>query len=191
MLLAYWEKFEVAHEKLIASSAKVEASGFPRRLARVSNAERGITPCCTWIVLIGQLNVVLRLSNLLPEAQRANKLPLGAPHFGGKGEATVKSVKFHLKRKIADTLLTFEELTTLLAQIEAVLNSRPLEPLSEGADDVSALTPGHVLIGQALTALPEPSLDDLNIARLSRWQLVQQKVECFWKRWSTSYLQHL
>ncbi|XP_015120582.1 uncharacterized protein LOC107043551 [Diachasma alloeum] len=43
----------------------------------------------------------------------------------------------------------------------------------------------------ALTALPEPPLNDLNIARLSRWQLIQQKVQGFWKWWSTSYLQHL
>ncbi|XP_015120742.1 uncharacterized protein LOC107043673 [Diachasma alloeum] len=115
----------------------------------------------------------------------------GAPHFGGKWEAAVKSVKFHLKRTIGDALLTYEELTTLLGQIEAVLNSRPLESLSEDPDKVSALTPGHFLIGQALTSVPDLSLEHLNVARLSRWQLIQQKVQYFWKQWSTSYLQHL
>ncbi|XP_015119440.1 uncharacterized protein LOC107042769 [Diachasma alloeum] len=128
---------------------------------------------------------------LLSDGTRWSFNPSGAPHFGGEWEAAVKSVKFHLKRTIGDTLLTFEELTTLLAQIEAVLNSRPLEPLSENPDDISALTPGNFLIGQALTALSEPSLDDLNIARLFRWQLVQQNVQRFWKWWSTSYRQHL
>ena len=39
--------------------------------------------------------------------------PPGAPHFGGKSEVTFKSVNFHLKRTIGDTLLTFEELSTL------------------------------------------------------------------------------
>ncbi|XP_011313389.1 uncharacterized protein [Fopius arisanus] len=128
---------------------------------------------------------------LLNDGTKWSFNPPGAPHFGGKWEAAVKSVKFHLKRTIGEDLLTFEDLTTLLAQIEAVLNSRPLEQLSEDPDDVSALTPGHFLIGHALTALPEPSLDHLNIARLTRWQLIQQKVPSFWKRLSTNYLQHL
>ncbi|XP_063979913.1 uncharacterized protein LOC135163937 [Diachasmimorpha longicaudata] len=117
--------------------------------------------------------------------------PPSAPHFGGKWEAAVKSVKYHLTRTIGEDLLTFEELTTLLAQVEAVLNSRPLEPLTDDPDDCSALTPGHFLIGQAPTTLPEPSLENLNISRLSRWQLIQRKLQGFWKRWCTGYLQRL
>lgn len=52
--------------------------------------------------------------------------PPATPHFGGKWEAGVKSVKYHLKRIVGDTLLTFEELMTFLTQIEAVFNSQPL-----------------------------------------------------------------
>jgi len=73
--------------------------------------------------------------------------------------AGVKSMKFHLKRVIADTLLTFEEMTTLLIQIEAVLNSRPLCPLTDDPDDFTALTPGHFIMGCAPTVIPEPSLE--------------------------------
>ncbi|XP_024886568.1 uncharacterized protein LOC112464032, partial [Temnothorax curvispinosus] len=61
--------------------------------------------------------------------------PSGASHMGGKWEAVVKSVKFHLRRTIGETVLTTEELTTLLTQIEAILNSRPLEPLSDDPED--------------------------------------------------------
>ncbi|XP_071652529.1 uncharacterized protein [Temnothorax longispinosus] len=93
--------------------------------------------------------------------------PPGAPHMGGKREAVVKSVKFHLRRTIGETLLTTEELTTLLTQIEATLNSRPLEPLSDDPEDVSALTPGHFLIGGPITTMPEPSLIDLQA--ISKW----------------------
>ncbi|XP_071581073.1 uncharacterized protein [Temnothorax nylanderi] len=115
--------------------------------------------------------------------------PPGAPHMGGKWEAVVKSVKFHLRRTIGETLLTTEELTTLLTQIEAILNSRPLEPLSDDPEDVSALTPGHFLIGGPLTTIPEPSLIDLATSRLSRRQLIQQHVQQFWAQWSAHYLQ--
>ncbi|XP_029157331.1 uncharacterized protein LOC114929816 [Nylanderia fulva] len=77
--------------------------------------------------------------------------PPAAPHFGGLWEAAVKSAKYHLRRVIGETTLTFEELSTLLTQIEACLNSRPLQALSDDPDDVSALTPGHFLIGAPLS----------------------------------------
>ena len=69
--------------------------------------------------------------------------PEKAPHFGGLWEAAVKSMKTHLRRIVADTKLTFEELTTLLIQIEACLNSRPLAPLPHDDDVIEALTLGH------------------------------------------------
>ncbi|XP_029158933.1 uncharacterized protein LOC114931136 [Nylanderia fulva] len=115
--------------------------------------------------------------------------PPSAPHFGGKWEAAVKSVKFHLKRVLGNHLLTFEEMTTLLIQIEAVLNSRPLSPLSDDPEDLAALTPGHFLLGHAPTVLPEPSLEHINMSRLSRWQLLRQMLEGFWSRWSKECLQ--
>ncbi|XP_059053188.1 uncharacterized protein LOC131847604 [Achroia grisella] len=56
--------------------------------------------------------------------------PTYAPHFGGIWEAGVKSAKGYLKRVIGNSHLTFEEISTLFSQVEAVLNSRPLCPLS-------------------------------------------------------------
>ena len=117
--------------------------------------------------------------------------PPAAPHMGGKWEAVVKSIKFHLRRTIGDTLLTFEASVTLLTQIEGLLNSRPLEPLSEDPEDVIALTPGHFLIGTALNSVLEPSLLNLNESRLSKWQLIQRMTQQFWHQWSTQYLHRL
>lgn len=50
----------------------------------------------------------------------------------------VKSAKYHLKRVIGEILLSYEEMNTLLVEIEACLNSRPLLPLSDDKDDYSA-----------------------------------------------------
>ncbi|XP_071578899.1 uncharacterized protein [Temnothorax nylanderi] len=94
--------------------------------------------------------------------------PPAAPHFGGLWEAAVKSTKFHLRRVIGETRLTFEEMSTFLAQVEACLNSRPLQALSDDPDDTSALTPGHFLTGAPLLAVPEPSLIDTAESSLSR-----------------------
>lgn len=118
-------------------------------------------------------------------------IPPAAPHFGGLWEAGVKSVKHHLKRVVGAHTLTFEEFTTLLSQIEACLNSRPLAPLSDHIDDYTFLSPGHFLIGSAITTAPAPTMLDLNENRLSRWQLVRQMLESLWRRWSAEYINTL
>lgn len=99
-------------------------------------------------------------------------IPQSAPHFGGLWEAGIRSVKHHLRRVLGSHMLTFEELSTLLSKIEACLNSRPIAPLTDTIDVYELLTPGHFLIGTALTVTPEPSFLDLNENRLTRWQLV-------------------
>ena len=117
--------------------------------------------------------------------------PPGAPHQGGLWEAAVKSFKVHFPRVVGAATLTCEELGTLLCQIEACLNSRPLCPLSSDPSDLHSLTPGHFLIGRPVTALPESDLTHLQLNRLSRWQLVQQATQHFWRRWSSEYLSTL
>ena len=82
-------------------------------------------------------------------------IPQHAPHFGGIWEAAVKSMKTHLRRVLGDVKLTYEELSTLLTEIEVCLNRRPLIPLSNDDDGIEALMPGHFLVGKPLTALPE------------------------------------
>ena len=107
--------------------------------------------------------------------------------FWGLWEAAVKSAKKHLERVVGGTKLSFEELQTLFVQIEAVLNSRPLTPISTDATDLSYLTPGHF----PMTAVPSPNLEHLKIGTLSRWQLIQKIQNHFWRRWSREYLTQL
>jgi len=82
-------------------------------------------------------------------------------------------------------------MTTLLTQVEACLNSRPLQPLTDDPDDLTALTPGPFLIGAPLLAVPEPSLATERDNALSRWQLLQKMRDHFWDWWSHEYLQTL
>ena len=117
--------------------------------------------------------------------------PPSAPHVGGLWEAAVKSVKHHLRRVIGGSTLTYEEMATLLSQIEACLNSRPLQAMSDDPEDVAALTPGHFLIGTALIAVPEPLLIQAPTNRLTRWQHLQQMRDHFWERWAQEYLHTL
>jgi len=70
-------------------------------------------------------------------------IPPHSPHFGGLWEAAVKSMKYHLRRTLGSHIATFEELSTLLAEIEACLNSRPLCALSDDLFNPTYLFPGH------------------------------------------------
>lgn len=117
--------------------------------------------------------------------------PPAAPHFNGLAEAAVKSVKTHLKRVIGDSLLTYEELSTLLSQIESCVNSRPLCSMSSDSNDFTSLTPGHFLVGQPLLSFPDENHIETKINWLTRWQLVQKMHQLFWDRWRMEYLNQL
>ncbi|XP_039753370.1 uncharacterized protein LOC120628813 [Pararge aegeria] len=115
-------------------------------------------------------------------------IPPYTPHFGGLWEAAVKSVKHHLRRILTLTNLTYEEMSTCLIQIEAILNSRPLTPLSSDPSDLTCLTPAHFLIGRSLLTVPRPPVSDANINRLDRYERIEKLKQHFWTRFSTEYI---
>lgn len=87
--------------------------------------------------------------------------------------------------------LTYEEFSTVLSQIEAVLNSRPMCPMSADPHDLLPLSPAHFLIGRPLLS---PACKDLTaepMNRLTRFQKVEHLRQQFWKRWSTDYISEL
>lgn len=110
------------------------------------------------------------------------------PSAGGLWEAAVKRLKYHLRRVVGEQKLTYEEFITLLHQIEACLNSRPLIALTEDASD-QYLTPGHFLVGGAL--ISRPQTDPYHINLNVRWQMIQAMNKQIWKSWSSDYLQQL
>ncbi|XP_075163311.1 uncharacterized protein LOC142235943 [Haematobia irritans] len=116
-------------------------------------------------------------------------IPPRTPHFGGLWESAVKIAKQLLVRHCNSASLTYEELNTVVVQIEAVMNSRPLCPISSDANDLEALTPGHFLIGRPLNALSE-DIDDqeLSVTHHNRWKRIQAVQAMFWRRWSKEYI---
>ena len=112
-------------------------------------------------------------------------------HFGRLWEAVVKSVKFHLKRVIEISNLTYEKFPTLLTQIEAILYSRPLLKVSDDNDvnNLSTLTPSHFLIGEVTT--PPEIVEEDKIFLRSRWDIIQKMKLSFWRRWYLDCLSSL
>ncbi|XP_072934945.1 uncharacterized protein [Epargyreus clarus] len=93
------------------------------------------------------------------------------PSAGGLWEAAVKSLKYHLRRVTGEQKLTYEEFSTLLAQLEGCLNSRPLCTLTENPEDLSILTPSHFLSSGPTLHIIETENDEKK-----RWQLTQKNI---------------
>lgn len=180
------------HLELVSDlSSDAFLAALRRFISRRGRCTRIFSDCGTNFV-----GAARELSQFIREATESEKIewsfnPPSAPHFGGLWESGIKAVKTHLIRVVGNQILTYEEFYTVLVQIEAVLNSRPLCPLSSDPSDLSVLTPGHFLTLEPLTSFPDPDLTNLNISRLNRWQLVQRLHQDFWKRWHAEYLQTL
>ncbi|XP_015123178.1 uncharacterized protein LOC107045415 [Diachasma alloeum] len=114
-----------------------------------------------------------------------------SPHFGGIWEAAVKSFRHHLKRVLKDHKLTYEQLNTLLIEIEAISNSRPLCTLSADPNDPLAITPAHLLIGKPLNALPDKSFISVPDNRLSTYNFITKAKQDFWNKWHKEYFHEL
>lgn len=117
--------------------------------------------------------------------------PPAAPHFGGIWERAVQSFKYHLTRVVGNSTLTHTLFASLVTRIEAILNSRPLSPLSSDPNELASLTPAHFLIGRPLTSFPEPDLVPTPPNRLTHFLQIQAMTQHFWRAWHLEYLQQL
>ena len=67
----------------------------------------------------------------------------------------VQSVKKCLRKSVGRSTLSFDQLNTLLVEIKAIINSRPLTYVYSDSEGVSyALSPSHLLHGRRLTTTP-------------------------------------
>ncbi|XP_070537459.1 uncharacterized protein [Ptychodera flava] len=124
-------------------------------------------------------------------------IPIRAPWRGGFWERVIGLMKTTIKKVLSRAFVTFDELRTLLTEIEATLNDRPLTYVSTNEDDPIALTPSHLLYCRPSTTLPYISVDNEEFndpsygnhnALNERYQHLSYLQSSFWKRWSTEYL---
>jgi len=96
--------------------------------------------------------------HIVISSSSGNLFLLGHPIWEVYWETGVKSFKTLFYKSTATQKYTIEELSTILARIEASLNSRPLSSMSEDPTDLLALTPGHFLVGGPLLFIVEPKI---------------------------------
>ncbi|KRY91134.1 hypothetical protein T4D_15922 [Trichinella pseudospiralis] len=118
-----------------------------------------------------------------------------SPWCGGYWERLVRSVKAALMATLCQCLAAPDELRTVLCEVEARVNDRPLTFVGSDLDEEMALTPAHFLIGRSLASFPDRSNSaDRGTLRsslrhlLRRWSYQQKLVRAFWKRWKREYV---
>ncbi|GFU07866.1 integrase catalytic domain-containing protein [Trichonephila clavipes] len=120
-----------------------------------------------------------------------------APWWGGFYERLVKTIKDPLRKILGRALLTFEELSTILSEVEVIVNHRPLTYVENDPGEPEPLTPAHFLelgYGDSKYPIHFIELIDATTAKESykkrktyRTLLLKQ----LWRRWKEQYLLQL
>ena len=119
--------------------------------------------------------------------------PPHGSHMGGVWERMIGIVRKVLNAMLADLgsrHLTHEVLTTLMAEVMAIVNSRPLVPVSTDPTMPEILTPSTLLTQKTSTlkAIPgEFTATDL-CKHNKQWRHVQHLANVFWSKWRKEFL---
>ena len=112
-----------------------------------------------------------------------------ASHQGGQWEKFCDKVKRPLKLVVGKALLTYQELQTVLTDIEAQINSRPITYIGDDISDGMVITPAHLVLGRPLGRLPDfPNRFEKEIKLKKRFLYRQRIADHFWKRFQKEYL---
>ena len=110
-----------------------------------------------------------------------------ASHRGGQWERVCRQLKEPLRKVLGRAFLTCTEMMTVLTDIEAMINSRPLTYIGTDIRDGRIITPALLAIGRDLERLPDnpPKKADVSLSERYRYQRLQNH---FWSRWLREYL---
>ena len=116
--------------------------------------------------------------------------PPSASHFGGIWEREIRTVRKVLNALLNEQIvkLTDERLSTLMCEIEAILNSRPLTERSDDPTDLEPLSPNHLLLLDFIVTFPPGLFNENDLYVWRRWRQVQYLADIFWLRWRKEYI---
>ena len=99
----------------------------------------------------------------------------------------IRSVRKILRSIAEEKVLDDESFGTFMSEVESIVNNRPLTPVSDDPDDLSALTPMSILAGSLEPSLPPDEFLKTDGYRRS-WRFAQLLANQFWQRWMKDYL---
>lgn len=138
---------------------------------------------------------IVELNAHLMQLSQSGKLPHtiqwrfsspAAPHQGGVFERLVGIVKSHVPGTVESTKLSSEALSTIMAEVSAIVNSRPIGVLPDG----TPLTPGHLIAGNRPLSWPalDCQLPNTLLASHGFYHARNNLLQRFWVAWRRSYL---
>ena len=112
-------------------------------------------------------------------------------HVGGVWERMIGMTRRILDSVLADLApvrLTHEVLTTLMTEVTAIVNAKPLVPVPSDPEMPEILTPATLLTqkSRALKSIPENFSGTELYSK--QWRQVQHLANMFWTRWREEYL---
>ena len=113
--------------------------------------------------------------------------PPHASHWGGIWERMIRTIRKVLVAILDKARLTDEILSTVLCEVESIVNSRPITKVSNDVIDSAPLTPHHLLLLKGSPPPPPGTFHLVDVYR-RRWRHVQFLSEQFWRKWLREYL---
>ena len=186
-------------------SADTFLLGFRRFAARRSLPSLMLSDNASTYLAVAEDLKILFESNDVQEAlgrQSVNWrfIPKRAPWYGGFWERLIGLTKQAVKKTLGRTLISLDQLQTVVVEIESMLNDRPLTYVSSDLLDPQPMTPSHLLYGRRIQQAPHPIADQEELADPSvvhgkdlRKQVdkLTQLIEHFTSRWKREYLTSL
>ena len=120
--------------------------------------------------------------------------PPESSHKGGVWERQIRSAKNVLNNLLRKhpARLNNEALSTLLTEVESIVNSRPLTVDNLGDESVDTLSPFNLLTMKSKVVLQPPGdFQAADIYCRKRWRTVQYLANVFWSRWRKEFLSSL
>lgn len=115
--------------------------------------------------------------------------PPHASHMGGSWERLIGVARRILDSMLREqcTRLTHDALCTLMAEVTAIINARPLIPVSNDPENPFILSPSMLLTQKVGVPPPPGDFTDKDLLT-KQWRQVQALANNFWNRWSREYL---
>ena len=111
-----------------------------------------------------------------------------ASHGGGHWERVCRQFKEPLRKVLGKAFLKYTEIMTVLTDIEAIINSRPLPYVGDDIQGERIITPALLAIGRELGSPPDAPPRKAEVSLSERFRYQQQLQSHFWSRWLREYL---